>query len=286
MHEAKPSATALRVALRRAAHQLVDAQPLVFEDPLAIPILPPSAREELKRTPNAERRPYSAALRAWMVARARFAEDVLATGVRERGVQQALILGAGLDTFAYRNPFPSLRVFEVDHPATQAWKRDLLAAAGIPVPAAMQFAPVDFERDSLHEELTRAGFRWDTPTATAWLGVVPYLTPEAFRATLGVLAQCAAGSTVVFDYGQPREVLSPTEQLMRDSISARVAQAGEPFRLFFTPESLAAELAVHGLHVDQDLGSEELTFRYFAGRTDGLTLRGRSGRVCQAASAG
>lgn len=282
MHGAQPSATALRVALRRAAHQVVDAPPLVFDDPLAVRILPPAAREELKRTPAAERRPHSAALRAWMVARARFAEDVLATGVRERGIGQVLVLGAGLDTFAYRNPYPSVRVFEVDHPATQAWKRDLLAAAAIAVPDSLRFVPVDFEQESLGEELAGVGFSLEIPTATAWLGVVPYLTPEAFAGTLGTLAGCAAGSSVVFDYGQPREVLSPPEQLMRDSLAVRVAQAGEPFRLFFTPEGLAGQLAMDGLSVVEDLGGEELAPRYFAGRADGLTLRGRSGRLCHA----
>ena len=286
MHEARPSATALRVALRRAAHQLVDARPLVFDDPLAVAILPSEALEELKRTPDADRRPYSAALRAWMVTRARFAEDVLAAGVRDRGVRQALVLGAGLDTFAYRNPFANVRVFEVDHPATQSWKRDLLTAAGIEVPGTMQFVPVDFEKESLREELARAGFAWDVPTATAWLGVVPYLTPEAFAGTLDVLAQCASGSSVVFDYGQPRNVLSPNEQLMRDSMSARVAQAGEPFRLFCTPEALRKELAVHGLTVVEDLSGPELAARYLTDRPDGLTLRGQAGRLCHAVREG
>ena len=285
MHEALPSATALRVALRRAAHQVVDAKPLVFEDPLAVRILPLDAREELRRTPNADRRPFSAALRAWMVGRARYAEDVLEAGVRDHGVKQVLVLGAGLDTFAYRNPYAQVRIFEVDHPATQAWKRDLLEANGIPVPDSVQHVAVDFERQSLGEQLELAGFEWNAPTAVTWLGVVPYLTVEAFAGTLRVLARCGSGSSVVFDYGQPREVLSPTEQMMRDSMSARVAQAGEPFRLFFTPETLAAEMGARGLHVVEDLGGKELTARYFAGRTDGLMLRGSSGRLCHATPA-
>ena len=131
MIEAQPSKTALRVALRRAAHQVHDARPLVFDDPLAVKILGPEFTEEIKRTPSAERRPFSAALRAFMVCRARFAEDVLADGVRKDAVRQYMVLGAGLDTFAYRNPFAEVRVFEVDHPATQAWKLERLAAAGL-----------------------------------------------------------------------------------------------------------------------------------------------------------
>jgi methyltransferase (TIGR00027 family) len=268
--------------MRRAAHQLHDAHPLVFDDPFAVPILPPDARLELQRTPAASRKPFSAALRAFMVCRARLAEDVLATGVREHGVRQALILGAGLDTFALRNPYPNLRVFEVDHPATQTWKRGLLTASKLPLPDTLTFAPVDFERQSLRQQLVHAGFDFTLPTATAWLGVIPYLTSEAFAATTRVLGRLPSGSSLVFDYSQPREVLSAVEQLMLDSLSARVALAGEPFQLFFTPERLAEELSWHNLAVVDDLDGPALNARYLANRTDGLELRGRAGRLCHA----
>ena len=284
MHEAIPSRTALRVALRRAAHQIHDAKPLVFDDPLAVRILGKEFEEELKRTPDSVRRPHSAAMRAWMVARARLAEDTLAAGVRELGVRQYLVLGAGLDTFACRNPFDGVRVFEVDHPATQAWKLEMLAGAGIVPPMSAKFVAVDFERDSLRLKLREAGFDEAVPTVTAWLGVVPYLTLEAFRATIALLGEFTCGSQMVFDYAQPREALPPVEQLMLDSLSARVALAGEPFQVFFTPEQLAEELDWLGLRVVEDLDGEALTARYFAGRTDGLVLRGRAGRVCVAAS--
>ncbi len=283
MIEAQPSRTALRVALRRAAHQLVDHEPLIFRDPFATRIIGLEAAEELRRTPTAARKPYSAAMRSWMVARARFAEDILADGVqRHPGPTQYLVLGAGLDTFALRNPYPNVRVFEVDHPATQAWKYDSLRAAKLTLPDTATLVPVDFEQQSVRQQLLLAGFQLDTPTVTAWLGVVPYLTPDAFAATCRVLGRFAPGSAVVFDYSQPREVLPPVEQLMHDSLSARVAQAGEPFQLFFTPQTLTAELEVHGLAVAEDLGSLELTARYFAGRTDGLMLRGSAGRLCHA----
>jgi methyltransferase (TIGR00027 family) len=282
MHEAKPSRTALRVALRRAAHQVQDERPLVFDDPLAVRILGPEFQEEIRRTPNAVKRPFSAALRAFMVARARLAEDTLAQGVRGRGVRQYLVLGAGLDTFACRNPYAEVRVFEVDHPATQAWKLEMLRAAEIVPPESATFVAVDFERDSLRARLKSAGFDFAQPTVTAWLGVVPYLTAEAFRGTMRVLGGFAQGSEVVFDYSQPREVLPWREQLMLDSLSARVAMAGEPFQLFFTPEQLAAELETLGLRVVEDLDGEALTARYFAGREDGLRLRGKAGRMCVA----
>jgi len=284
MHEVNPSRTALRVALRRAAHQVHDAKPLVFEDPLAVAILGKEHYEEVKRTPDSAKRPFSAALRAFMVVRARLAEDLLAAGVRELGVRQYLVLGAGLDTFACRNPYAEVRVFEVDHPATQAWKTKMLAGAGIVPPESARFVAVDFEKDSLRARLKAAGFDESVATVTAWLGVVPYLTTEGFRATMRMLARFKAGSEVVFDYSQPREVLPPVEQLMHDSLSARVALAGEPFQLFFTPPQLAEELEWLGMRVVEDLDSAAMTARYLAGRKDGLLLRGRAGRICVAAA--
>lgn len=286
MIEAQPSQTALRVALRRAAHQLHDAHPLVFEDPLAVTILGADYGQELARTPDKEKRPFSAALRAFMVARARLAEDTLAAAHARDAVRQYLVLGAGLDTFAYRNPYADVRVFEVDHPATQQWKREMLTAAKIEIPASTTHVAVDFERQSLREELAAAGFDFRTPTVTAWLGVVPYLTLEAFRATVGLLGSFAMRSTALFDYGLPRHVLSPTEQLMRDSMASRVEQSGEPFRLFFEPHELAAELSEAGLDVIEDLDGPALTQRLFAARTDGLQLRGRGGHICIAATRG
>src|SRR5580704_4643658 len=154
MRSDAPSRTAQRVAMRRAAHQLLD-NPIVFEDPLAVAIAEgdpePSADAPL---------PYSRALRAFLVVRSRYGEDQLARAVA-RGVRQYVVLGAGLDTFAYRNPFQSsgLHVFEVDHPATQAWKREQLRSAGIAVPQSLTFVPVDFERQVLPDELRQAGFR-------------------------------------------------------------------------------------------------------------------------------
>ena len=286
MIEAQPSKTALRVALRRAAHQIHDARPLVFDDPLAVRILGPEYTQELQRTPDSAKQPFSAGLRAFMVGRARLAEDTLAAGVRELGVKQYLVLGAGLDTFACRNPYAAVRVFEVDHPATQAWKLQMLAAAGIVPPESASFVAVDFEKDSLRAKLRGAGFDTSLPTVTAWLGVVPYLTLEAFQATVRLMGMLPEGSRLVFDYSQPREVLPPVEQLMLDSLSARVAQAGEPFQLFFTPESLAAELELWGMRVVEDLDGAAMTTRYFAGRKDGLLLRGKAGRMCVAASTG
>jgi methyltransferase (TIGR00027 family) len=279
MQDAHPSRTALRVALRRAAHQLYDARPLVLNDPIAVAILGTAYSEELRRTPTRPDRPYSVALRAFVVARSRYAEDTLASAVA-RGVTQYVLLGAGLDTFAHRNPYPQLRVFEVDHPATQQWKRELIETGGLPTPANLTYVPVDFERETLAEQLHSAGFHPEVPAFFAWLGVVPYLTLEAFRSTIGFISARPAGSGIVLDYVQPRSALPFLEKLALDSLAARVKLAGEPFRLFFTPAEIAAELTA--FRNREDLGSDEINTRYFANRTDNLKLLGAAGRLLSA----
>jgi methyltransferase (TIGR00027 family) len=279
MESAFPSKTALRVALRRAAHQVYDAHPLVLDDPIAVPILGAGYAEELRRTPTRPDRPFSVALRAFMVARSRYAEDNLAQAVA-RGVTQYVLLGAGLDTFAHRNPFPHLRVFEVDHPATQQWKRDLLQSSDLPVPANLTYAAIDFERESLPERLGATGFDTNAPAFFAWLGVVPYLTLTAFRSTVSFIGAQPAGSGVALDYGQPRSALPFVEQLAHDSIASRVQLAGEPFQLFFTPSEIAAEFTA--FRTMEDLGATEINARYFTNRSDSLRLLGTAVRLLSA----
>ena len=266
--------------MRRAAHQLYDARPLVLDDPIAVPILGNDYLPEVHKTATKLHKPFSVALRAFLVARSRYAEDLLGQAVAH-GVTQYVLLGAGLDTFAHRNPHSNLHVFEVDHPATQQWKRELLAASGIPTPPCLTYAAVDFEHQSLPEQLQAAGFNPGLPTFFAWLGVVPYLTLAAFRSTLSFIAAQPTGTGVVFDYGQPRSVLPFFEQLAHDSLASRVQLAGEPFQLFFTPPEIAAELSSNGAAFRQieDLGTPEINARYFAQRTDNLKVRGSSGRL-------
>ncbi|HEY6377172.1 MAG TPA: class I SAM-dependent methyltransferase [Edaphobacter sp.] len=283
MEPARPSRTALRVAMRRAAHQLYDAQPLVLDDPIAVPILGSEYLPEVHRTATKLHKPFSVALRAFLVARSRYAEDKLAHAVAN-GVTQYVLLGAGLDTFAHRNPHPNLRVFEVDHPATQQWKRELLESGDLRIPSSLTYAPVDFEHHSLPEQLDAAGFDAALPTFFAWLGVVPYLTLAAFRSTLTFIAARPSGTGVVFDYGQPRSALPFFEQLAHDSLASRVQLAGEPFQLFFTPPQIAAELSSNGVafHIIEDLGTPEINARYFIHRTDNLKVLGSSGRLLSA----
>ena len=279
MQAVAPSRTALRVALRRAAHQLYDAKPLVLDDPIATSILGERYAEELRRTPIRPDRPFSVALRAFIVARSRYAEDMLRDAVAQ-GVTQYVLLGAGLDTFAHRNPYSDLRVFEVDHPATQSWKRDLLTESTLPSSKNLVYAPVDFETQDLPTQLRAAGFDPEASTFFAWLGVVPYLTHGAFRTTLDFIASRPRGSGLVLDYAQPRLALPFREQLAYDSLASRVQLAGEPFQLFFTPSKIATELdAFYNL---EDLGSPEINARYFEGRADNLRALGSAGRLLSA----
>jgi methyltransferase (TIGR00027 family) len=268
--------------MRRAAHQLYDAPPLVFSDPIAVAILGPHAAE-IERTPGRnpvnKPRPFSVSLRAYLVARSRYAEDLLAQAV-QRGVTQYVLLGAGLDTFAHRNPHPSLHVFEVDHPATQQWKRELLLTTALPAPTSLTYVPVDFERQSLPTQLHAAGFNPNAPTFFAWLGVVPYLTLEAFRATVSFISAQPPSSGLIFDYAQPRHMLPPLEQLALDSLASRVQLAGEAFQLFFTPTEIATELAA--FHHIEDIGASGINASYFAARTDNLKLLGSGGRFVSA----
>ena len=255
--------------MRRAAHQILDIPP-VFNDPLALRIVD-------GETSGSDQ----GAFRAFMAVRSRFSEEKLAQAV-SRGATQCVVLGAGLDTFAYRNPHSGLHVYEVDHPATQAWKRHRLDKTGIAIPASMTFVPVDFETQTLRGGLAQAGFRFDRITFFSWLGVVPYLTDEAFESTLRFIASMPKGSGVVFDYGTTRESLSPNERAARDVLAAKVAAAGEPFILFLDPGELSARLQALGFAEPEDLGARELNARYFRDRADGLKLVGSSGHILSA----
>ncbi|MGA2251938.1 class I SAM-dependent methyltransferase [Terracidiphilus sp.] len=267
----KPSTTALRVALRRAAHQLADHPP-VLNDPITARLLTPetvgpSFARDLERAMH----PVGQDFRCMMAARSRYAEDQLAASVAA-GVGQYVVLGAGLDTFAYRNPFAELRVFEVDFPATQEWKRWVLETAGVAVPGNLTFAAVDFEHQTLAEGLRKARVDASQPAFFSWLGVVPYLTLPAFRATLATVGGFPVGSAVSFDYAFPPETLNAERRLIYDRLAARVAAAGEPFQLFFTAEQMETEFREAGFHRVEQVGTDEMNRRYFADRADGLKL--------------
>ena len=263
MKEGRGSRTAEGVAQRRAAHQILD-KPLVFEDPLALKIAAP----DLSRESHAIGRH----LRAALVARSRYAEDALRSAVESRGVRQYVVLGAGLDTFAYRNPFDHLRVFEVDHPATQELKRRRLAEAQIAIPPQTVYAGIDFTKTSLDAALAAAGFDATSSAFFSWLGVIPYLELPAIETTLGFIGSLPSGTTIVFDYGSSPSKLSLGGRMAFEFLSKRVAAVGEPWKTFFDPSDLEALLRRTGFSTIENLGPEDINARYFAGRSDDLRV--------------
>lgn len=214
-------------------------------------------------------------MRAAMVLRSRYADDRFFEATR-RGVRQYVVLGAGLDTFAYRNQYPDrmLQVFEIDHPATQAWKRARLREMHISLPAALRFATVDFERQSLAQELSHAGLRIDRPAFFSWLGVSMYLTEGAVMETLRHIASLAPGSEIVFDFTVPASTLNPVRQARRAAAAAYVAKLGEPWITSFEPQGLVERLQQTGFAQTELLGPAQADHRYFAGRSDGFRAPG------------
>ena len=276
--EGRPSVTAQGTANLRAAHQLVD-HPRIFDDPLALRIIGSQAEAAVRA--RAGKGPL-ASFRPFVVVRSRYAEDELARAV-ERGVRQYVVLGAGLDTFAYRNPYPAsrLRVFEVDHPATQAWKRSCLQNAGIAVPESLTFAAIDFETQTLAGGLRQAGFKANEPAFFSMLGVVVYLTRDAALGTLRFVASLPPPTEIVFDYAIPPSALSEPDRRLHDIVGRRAADRGEPWLTYFEPSTLAGELRGVGFTQVEDLGPDEIHARYFKNRTDGLRVNGL-GRLLKA----
>jgi methyltransferase (TIGR00027 family) len=273
MDKYQPSRTAQLVAIRRAAHQLLD-KPKVFDDPLALRIIGQESALALHAGQHQSEDPrVSLYLRAFYVARSRYAEEELALAVG-RGVRQYVILGAGLDTFAYRNLHPegSLRVFEIDHPATQAWKRARLDEAGIQLPANLTFAPVDFEEQSLADGLQDAGYDPSLSAFFSWLGVTPYLTTEAVMTMLRFIASTPIGSGVVFDYTVFPSLLDPDQQLIFDALIKRVDWVREPWQTFFDPAELVENLLAMGFGHVEDIVPAEINAKYFKDRTDELRV--------------
>jgi methyltransferase (TIGR00027 family) len=259
MQSRTPSRTALGAAVHRAVHQDLEGGK-IFADPLAGTILGEEARVIIA---EAAADPTQRTMRLFIAARSRFAEDSLSAAV-SRGVRQAVVLGAGLDTFSLRNPHAplGLRVFEVDHPATQAWKRERLMRGGLALPASLTFAPVDFEQQSLANGLRAAGFQPDRPAFFHWLGVVPYLTRDAIWATLRYIVG-PPESEVVFDYSEPIENYPPERRTNVATVSARVSAIAEPWLSHFDPAEMARELRARGFGELEDLSLADVSIRFF-----------------------
>jgi methyltransferase (TIGR00027 family) len=240
----------------------VDRAPVIFVDELAAILLGEQAEEFISYHRLHGTHLVLSSARAQAVCRSRFTEDHLAAGVRD-GVSQYVILGAGLDSFAYR-PQPAagglagrgqIRVFEVDHPASQQWKRGRLAAAGIAVPDHVSFVPLDFERDPLAGRLRQAGFDPDRPALVSWLGVTMYLTPAAISQTLAEIATFAPGTQLITDYMLPAALRDETGNTYAGLVAPTAAERGEPWLTLLAPDDMSALLERHGFgaiaHVQQ-----------------------------------
>ena len=258
----------------RALHLVVDDNPKIFADPLAAAFLSPEQATALKTSRQLLQTPEMRSLRAVFVVRQRYAEDELAKAVA-RGVSQYVILGAGLDSFAYRRSDlqQTLRIYEVDHPASQRWKRRRLAELGIVLPDNLTFIPIDFEVQTLAAGMAASPFRPDEPAFFSWLGVTQYLTTEAVLGTLQYVASSAApDSEIVFQILLPPSTLSAEDQAVLTVASQSAAQQGEPFQSFFEPKTLESQLRAMGFTQVLHFTPAEATALYFQGRTNGLRL--------------
>lgn len=268
MREGSPSNTALWVAAQRALHQTVDAPP-IFVDPLAERLVAScTGLLETARAAATESR----RLRATLAARAVAAEAMIAEAVGH-GVDQCVVLGAGLDTFAFRQGHQGLVVFELDHPSTQMTKRELLRRADIAVRPSVRFVAMDLASGDLAATLASAGFASERPAVFMMMGVVPYLELAVLMRIVGAIAQtCAEGSEIILDYTEPFDGAPPRIRGPYEAAAARVAAAGEPWVAYYRPTALHAALRDRGYAIVADLDAAALDARCCAGRHDGLRV--------------
>ncbi len=258
MKPTEPSRTALMIARQRAAHQLLD-HGSILHDPFAMKILREDEKDVLQ---FATAHPMASIGRLFTAARSRIAEDALSRAV-ERGIRQVVVLGAGLDTFALRNPHSArqILIYEVDHPATQAWKNQRLAEAQIALPPWLVLVPVDFERDDVGEKLVAAGFQQNSPAFFTWLGVVPYLTKDAIGRTLDYMSSIR-NSEVVFDYLELPEAFSEELKPIEKERIEQLKRIDERSVSRFEPAGIVAILRSHGFCDLEDIDFQEIVSRF------------------------
>ncbi|PMS16693.1 SAM-dependent methyltransferase [Trinickia dabaoshanensis] len=270
-----PESTAARVALWRALHATIDPPPHVLDDTIGLQLLAPSPnwpqRGDMDPT-------FTRPFRASIVARARFIEDLVIDRAAQ-GQTQYVILGAGLDSFAQRHPglASQMTVFEVDQPAPQQWKRRRLTELGLGTPDWLRFVAVDFEAgDSWRHALTAAGFDAGKPAVVVSTGVSMYLTDEANRAALREVAALARGSVLAMTFLLPLELADPDVRSALEMAARGASASGTPFISFFTPAQMLALAKEAGFSNAHHVSADELTQRYFTGRTDGLRPPGNA----------
>jgi methyltransferase (TIGR00027 family) len=266
MKDSEPSRSAMSAAVARGIHRLWDDPPWVLDDPFALPLVGNDWRELAQQSVALARPPHVA--RAGVLLRSRYPEDVLARG----SYAQYVILAAGLDSFAWREPgfLHTGRVFEVDHPATQRWKRSRATTLGLPASARHAYVPVDFAHDALDRCLTAAGLDWSATTLFSWVGATMYLERAAIADTLRAVARCARGSGIVLSYNPPRALLDEVQLRFLGEVAQLVAGMGEPLRATFTPDEIHRLASDAGLEVVEEPSAADLTTRYLAGRRDGM----------------
>lgn len=265
MNNPEGSLTSAGAASLRAAHQLLDGDPKLLADPVILQLLDPGHLDQIRNNPLYFQEPRVLGLRSHIVLRSRYAEDRLAKAY-VRGIRQYLLLGAGLDTFAWRRPtgMNDLSIFEADHPATQAQKRQRLLHAGIVLPANYEMVPVDFEAGMLEEALRKSAFDFTVPSFVSCLGVLIYLSEAAVDGIFRCIAGLPATTEFIFTFGQRRA--SPDRQ----QTAARVAEIGEPWRTFHQPDELDRKLRSMGYTSIHFLEPVEAVALYYAGRPHGL----------------
>jgi len=283
------SYTAVGAAIWRGAHLRLDGEPKVFRDELALRLcgtgaiasfvfaiirmrLSSKSRAALEPMPYMEMGRY---LRAIMVMRSRHTEDLLAQAL-DRGIRQFVILGAGLDSFAYRrNDLATIvNTFEVDHPASQQWKQRRLRKLGVTLPPNLTFVPVDFEMQTLTDSLRKSEFLLAKPAFLSWLGVTQYISIEAVCGMLREIANLAPGTEIVFTYAVPQTLLPSEDRRLFANCATTAAARGERWMTFFSPAEI--DSCLHEIGFDQvvDFSPDEANARYFSGRSDGLRLPG------------
>ena len=263
------------MAALRAVHQLVDGEPKILDDRIAARLLNPDALQQMQSNPVRALEPLTQGLRSHVVLRSRYAEEHMAQAVA-RGLRQCVILGAGFDTFAYRQPewARGLRIYEVDHLATQEDKR---RTAGISMPANLEFVAIDFESASLREGLQSSTLSFSEPAFFSCLGVLVYLTREAADTVFQLVAGFPEGSEIVFTFSMPESSLVDKDAANRAFLAGLVNSLGEPFQTHFDPETLLRDLRALGFFEISFLSSEDADRSYFQGRRDGLRAPRRGG---------
>lgn len=262
----KPDNTAVRTALWRALHVQVDAKPYIIEDEIGLKLVAPD--EGWQERPDMK---YTKRLRASIIARARFVEDLIIEQSKQ-GISQYIILGAGLDTFAQRRPdiASNLQMYEIDQPDTLAWKQQRLTELGFGVPKYLHFVPVDFEISSWWEELLKAGFDIDRPAVVACTGVSLYLTKEAITATLNQIASLASGSTLAMTFYLPIELLDDEDKPMQEMAEKGARASGTPFVSFFAPDAILTMAKNAGFKSAKTISTRDMEQIYFKDRNDDL----------------